>query len=186
MTAWSYLLKYERLPEKIRAILKHNFKEENAMFRTILSVCLLFVLVLPAWGKSTSNPLPDYEKQALTIWERAATLEETPSPSTGLARSPAEIREELAQYQAEVDVLLNKAWREVSANMKKADATLAGLLLSEQRAWLKFAESFCDKAQDHFGEGGTMYLTIAMYAKLNLWVERISYFRIINRQLVVE
>lgn len=156
------------------------------MFRTLLFLCLLFLSVQPAWGSPSLNLIEDWEKQAVAIQDRALALT-LPDPHSGeRPASPAEVREKLAGCQAEIDRLLNMAWREVSGNMKAADEKLAKLLLDDQRAWLKFAESFCEKAQDHFGAGGTMYLTRAMYAKLNLWAERISYLNLINRSLTFE
>ncbi len=123
--------------------------------------------------------MPEYERQALAIREKAYALDEG-------TLSPVEVREALETFQKQVDVLLNKAYRDVLLNLKKTDPQLATLFQNEQRAWLKFVESFCSKAQEHFGEGGTMYLTSAMYTKLNFWVEQISWFRIINRSLVFE
>lgn len=145
------------------------------MPRTLLFLCLLCIFATSAWG----NPLPQYEQQARDIWQQAESLD----PSV---LDPVQLRSSLDAYQEQADALLNKAYRAVLTNLQQADANLASLFQQEQRAWLKFTENFCLKAQDNFGDGGTMYLTMAAYTKLRLWVERISWFRILNRSLALE
>lgn len=145
--------------------------------RIILSV-LILLLSLPAFAAAVDNPLPDYEKQARTLMEE--------SFEKALSLSTFDAVELLTQSLEKADALLNAAYKETMRNLKAKDVGLAEALRADQRSWLKFTEPFCEKAVDGFGEGGTMYIPTSISAKLCLWVERIAFLRIVNRNVVSE
>lgn len=145
--------------------------------RIILSV-LILLLSLPAFAAAVDNPLPGYEKQA------RALMEESFEKARFLSTFDAV--DLLTQSLEKADALLNAAYKETMRNLKAKDAELAEALRADQRSWLKFTERFCEKAADGFGEGGTMYIPMSISAKLRLWVERIAFLRIVNRNVVSE
>ncbi|MGE9984939.1 lysozyme inhibitor LprI family protein [Desulfovibrio sp. SGI.169] len=139
---------------------------------------LVLLLALPAFAVAGENPLPAYEKQARALMEQC--FERTASLST------SEASDLLTQSMEKADDLLNAAYKETIRNLKMKDAGLAEALRNDQRSWLKFTELFTEKAADGFGEGGTMYITMSISAKLRLFVERIAFLRIVNRNVVSE
>ncbi len=139
---------------------------------------LLLTFLLPIAAIAEDNPLPRYEKQAQAIMEE--------SFEKSLNLSTADAVEVINDAFKKVDKLLNLAYTETMKNLKAVDTELADLLLADQRAWLKFTEKFCYKAADGFGDGGTLYYILAAKANVHLWVERISFLRIINRNVVSE
>ena len=63
----------------------------------------------------------------------------------------------------------------LTAYLKNADPALFEQLLADQRAWLKFADSFSTAVYTGFGSGGSMYRSMGMDAKMSLWAQRIKY-----------
>lgn len=144
---------------------------------------LALLLSLPSISfAQEENPLPKIEKEAILLMKETFKASEEAEGTSGRAGGMDVLDEGIAK----VDILLNEAYKETMRNMKDKNPQLAELLLKDQRAWLKFVESFCEQAQDGFGEGGTMYINMALAAKLRFFVERISYLRIINRNIVGE
>lgn len=143
------------------------------MIRSVLAAfCLLFTFTMPAWG----NSLWQVHEQGTEIVKKANALKQS-------AQNTAEHSIGLSERMKELDVLLNKAYKEVLTNLKNTDAELAEQFVADQRSWLKFVEKYTWKAADNFGGGGTIYALTAGYTKLNLWLERIAYFCFINDNL---
>lgn len=139
---------------------------------------LILSLLLPMAAMAEDNPLPRYEKQAQAIMEEGF--------EKSLNLSTADALEVIDEAYKKVDALLNLAYKETMKNLKAVNAELADMLREDQRTWLKFTEKFCYEAGGGFGDGGTMYYVMASRAKIRLWVERISFLRIINRNVVSE
>lgn len=145
--------------------------------RTIIFAVMLSLLI-PMTALAKPNPFAKYEKDAIAIMEDC--FEKTPYLSTADALETGD------QAFKKIDALLNAAYKETMTNLKNTNKALADLLRADQRAWLKFVEKFCSEEADGFGSGGTLYYTMAANAKMRFWVERISYLRIVNRNLVSE
>lgn len=139
---------------------------------------LIFSLLLPMAAFAEDNPLPRYEKQAQDIMKEGF--------DKSLNLSTADALEVEGESFKKIDALLNLAYKETMKNLKETNTELADMLREDQRSWLKFTEKFCYEAGGGFGDGGTMYYVMASRAKNRLWVERISFLRIINRNVVFE
>lgn len=149
----------------------------------LYAAILIWLLFFPSVSfAKDQNPLPKMEKEAISLMEKTFEASEEAEITSGRAAGMAALEEGFEK----IDTLLNAAYKETMRNVKDKDLQLAELLLKDQRAWLKFVESFCDQAQSGFGEGGTMYINMALSAKLHFFTQRISYLRIINRSTVGE
>ena len=144
----------------------------------VLFFFLALSLLLPAAAGADDNPLPGYESQSRAIQKECFAGWEV--------LSPMEARERLEKGLAEVDRLLNAAYKETMKNCRAKEPALEKLLRQDQRAWLKFVSEYVQEAALGFGEGGTVYLNMASSLKLSLWTERIAYLRIVNRGLAEE
>lgn len=140
-------------------------------------VLLLLLLFSSTAFAEERHSLSEMEKKAVALMEDTFKASEEAKISMGRVGA----MEVLENGLAEIDILLNAAYRETMRNLKNRDPHLAELLLKDQRAWLKFVESFCDRVQSGFGEGGTMYINMGLAAKLRFFVQRIGYLRAINR-----
>ncbi len=144
----------------------------------VLFLFLALSLLLPAAAWAGDNPLPGYESQARAIQKECFAGLET--------LAPVDARGRLEKSIAEVDRLLNAAYKETMKNCRAKEPALEKLLRQDQRAWLKFVSEYVQEASWGFGEGGTVYLNMASSLKLSLWTERIAYLRIVNRGLAEE
>lgn len=148
--------------------------------RVLPTVFLLLLLFSSAAFAEERHSLSEMEKKAVALMKDTFKASEEVEISMGRAGA----MEVLENGLAEADVLLNAAYRETMRNLKNRDPHLAELLLKDQRAWLRFVESFCERAQSGFGEGGTMYINMGLAAKLRFFVQRIGYLRVINRNTI--
>lgn len=144
--------------------------------RVLPTVFLLLLLFSSAAFAEERHSLSEMEKKAVALMKDTFKASEEAEISMGRAGA----MEVLENGLAEADVLLNAAYRETMRNLKNRDPHLAELLLKDQRAWLRFVESFCERAQSGFGEGGTMYINMGLAAKLRFFVQRIGYLHVIN------
>ncbi len=148
--------------------------------RVLPTVFLLLLLFSSAAFAEERHSLSEMEKKAVALMKDTFKASEEAEISMGRAGA----MEVLENGLAEADLLLNAAYRETMRNLKNRDPHLAELLLKDQRAWLRFVESFCERAQSGFGEGGTMYINMGLAAKLRFFVQRIGYLRVINRHTI--
>lgn len=148
--------------------------------RVLPTVFLLLLLFSSAAFAEERHSLSEMEKKAVALMKDTFKASEEAEISMGRAGA----MEVLENGLAEADLLLNAAYRETMRNLKNRDPHLAELLLKDQRAWLKFVESFCDCVQSGFGEGGTMYINMGLAAKLRFFVQRIGYLHVINRNTI--
>ena len=124
--------------------------------RVLPTVFLLLLLFSSAAFAEERHSLSEMEKKAVALMKDTFKASEEAEISMGRAGA----MEVLENGLAEADLLLNAAYRETMRNLKNRDPHLAELLLKDQRAWLRFVESFCERAQSGFNEGGTMYINM--------------------------
>ncbi|MBR3881058.1 MAG: DUF1311 domain-containing protein [Mailhella sp.] len=138
--------------------------------RTLALLLSLFLAapVLPSFAADA----PSYSEQAEQILNEGF---KKAYEDDGTFRTPAELTQILDQYYKKLDTLLNQTWKETRSYLKNADPQLFEQLLADQRAWLKFAESFGTAVYGGFGSGGSMYRSMGIEASMSLWAQRIKY-----------
>ena len=146
------------------------------MTNSVRKICSGFVLALSLCFAAPALPAlaedaPSYAEQA----ERILNEGFKQAYEGDQYRTPVELTEILSKHFKKLDALLNKTWKETRSYLKNADPALFEQLLADQRAWLKFADSFCTGVYTGFGSGGSMYRSMAMDARMGLWAQRIKY-----------
>lgn len=145
------------------------------MTNGVRKLCSGLVLALSLCFAAPAVPAladaPSYSEQAERILNEGFKA----AYEGGQYRTPTELTEILSKHFKKLDALLNKTWKETRRYLKDADPRLFDQLLAEQRAWLKFADSFCTGVYTGFGSGGSMYRSMAMDARMGLWAQRIKY-----------
>ena len=146
------------------------------MTNSVRKICSGFVLALSLCFAAPALPAlaedaPSYAEQA----ERILNEGFKQAYEGDQYRTPVELTEILDKSFKKLDALLNKTWKETRSYLKNADQILFEQLLADQRAWLKFAESFSTAVYTGFGSGGSMYRSMGMDAKMSLWAQRIKY-----------
>ena len=116
---------------------------------------------------------PSYSEQAERIY--AEGIEKAYGSQNRTYLTPMELTGILDRSFQKLDKLLNETWKETRRFLNNADPELFDQLLADQRAWLKFAESFSSAVYSGFGGGGSMYRSMGMDAKMSLWLQRIKY-----------
>ncbi|MBQ3170530.1 MAG: DUF1311 domain-containing protein [Mailhella sp.] len=146
------------------------------MTNSVRKICSGFVLALSLCFAAPALPAlaedaPSYAEQA----ERILNEGFKQAYESDTYRTPTELTEILDKSFKKLDALLNKTWKETRSYLKNADPALFEQLLADQRAWLKFADSFSTAVYTGFGSGGSMYRSMGMDAKMSLWAQRIKY-----------
>ncbi|WP_458400972.1 lysozyme inhibitor LprI family protein [Mailhella sp.] len=147
------------------------------MTNSVRKICSGFVLALSLCFAAPALPAlaedaPSYAEQADRIYDEC--VKKTYGNSEKYL-TPTELTEILDKYYKKLDKLLNETWKETRRFLKNADPALFEQLLADQRAWLKFADSFSTAVYTGFGSGGSMYRSMGMDAKMSLWAQRIKY-----------
>ena len=146
------------------------------MTNSVRKLCSGFVLALSLCFAAPALPAlaedaPSYTEQAEHILNEGFKQ----AYESDKYRTPTELTEILDKSFKKLDALLNKTWKETRRYLKNADPKLFDQLLADQRAWLKFAESFSTAVYTGFGGGGSMYRSMGMDAQMSLWAQRIKY-----------
>lgn len=138
--------------------------------RTLVLLLSLFITVFAV--PALADEMPGYAEQAERLLNEGI---EKAFDNNGPYRTPVELTGILDQYFKKLDTLLNQTWKETHRYLKNAAPQLVEQLLADQRAWLKFAENFSGAVYTGFGQGGSMYRSTGVEAKMRLWTQRIKY-----------
>ncbi len=143
----------------------------------VYSILTALALSLSTYMPSANAEEVDYHAEAQACYDAASKRLDAEAETTG------DFIRILTICHADVDELLNKAYKETLAKLKEKAPKLVKKFQTDQRAWIDFVESFEDEASTNFGGGGTMYEHMAIDGKIILWIQRIAYFKQLCAQL---
>ncbi len=143
----------------------------------VYSILTALALSLSAYMPSANAEEVDYHAKAQACYDAASKRLEAEAETT------ADFIRILNICHADVDELLNKAYKETLAKLKEKAPDLVKKFQTDQRAWIDFVESFQMEASTNFGGGGTMYKHISIDGKIILLIQRIAYFKQLSAQM---